>query len=252
MEAWDAAKKETAPAVEPAAKKEGTQSDSEQVLPPPEPFTLPEGDKKTRWDWLRERVLNDPVCCRHVKREEGKKVVFGVGSLAARVFFCGEAPGADEEIEGEPFVGNAGQLLNKIISAMGLSRESVYIGNIMNWRPEHDKPYGNRPPTEEEMAYCLPYLQAQVEIVQPEVIVALGGTAANGLLGHDPKRTVGRTRGRWLDYRNVPLMVTYHPSYLLHNDTMKSKRQVWEDMLMVMERLALPISEKQKGYFKSA
>ena len=210
-------------------------------------FEPPDGSKKERWEWLRERVLSCPVCNNHVK--PGKKVVFGVGNIDADVFFCGEAPGADEEIQGIPFIGPAGQLLTRIIAATGFTREDVYIGNIMNWRPETDTPYGNRPPNQEEMAFCLPYLRAQVQVVQPKVIVALGATAVNGLLGYNPKRSITRSRGEWHDFAGTPTIITYHPSYVLRNGTNRVKRQIWEDMLAVMERLSMPISEKQRGYF---
>lgn len=216
-------------------------------IPEPVPFELPEGDKQTRWQWLEQKVKTDPVCLEHLNA--GKQLVLGVGSLDAEIFFCGEAPGEDEEEQGEPFVGKAGQLLTKIIQAMGLSRQSVYIGNIMNWRPEHDKPYGNRAPVEAEIRYCLPHLLAQLEIVRPKVIVALGLTAANGLLGHDPERRLGGVRGRWMEVHGYPLMVTYHPSYLLRNDTLKAKRTVWEDLMLVMEKTGMPISDKQRAFF---
>ncbi|MDA0348122.1 MAG: uracil-DNA glycosylase [Verrucomicrobia bacterium] len=211
-------------------------------------INLPEGDKQMRWDALREIVLNDPICKEHLN--PGSQVVFGVGNIDAEIFFCGEAPGGDEEKQGEPFVGRAGELLSKIITAMGLSRETVYIGNIMNWRPEMPTPVGNRPPTPEEMAYCLPYLKAQIEVVQPKVIVALGMTAVNGLLGPDPKRRMGEIRGQFFDFDNTSMLVTYHPSYLLRYATMKTKRLVWEDMLLVMERIGMSVSEKQKGFFQ--
>lgn len=213
---------------------------------------LPEGDKKARWQALQDLLLNDPVCLAHVR--PGKRVVLGVGSLDARIFFCGEAPGADEEVQGEPFVGPAGQLLTKMIQGMGLSRGEVYIGNIMNWRPEmpveaNGEQYGNRPPSTEEMHYCLPYLRAQLEVVRPEIIVALGKTAAEGLLGAGSFKTLGEIRSRWHDFGGWPVMVTYHPSYILRNPTNASKRAIWEDLLRVMERASLPISEKQRRYF---
>ncbi len=214
-------------------------------IPNPKPFTLPEGDKQTRWNALKEIVLSDKVCAEHLRPE--KQIVFGVGNLDAKIFFCGEAPGADEEIQGEPFVGKAGQLLTKIIAAMGLERKDVYIGNIMNWRPECPK--GNRKPTIEEMTYCLPYLKAQVEIVQPQVIVALGMTAVEGLLGVDPTRRMGKIRGQWQTYNGTDLMVTYHPSFLLQYASAQMKRLVWEDMMAVMEKVGLSISDKQRGYF---
>tara|TARA_B100000965_G_scaffold406385_1_gene445043 strand:- start:2683 stop:3567 length:885 start_codon:yes stop_codon:yes gene_type:complete len=222
-------------------------ADVDVTIPEPKPFDLPDGDKMAQWSWLRDKVLSCPECNKHVK--PGKKVVFGVGNIDADIFFCGEAPGADEEIQGEPFVGKAGQLLTKIIQAMGFKRDDVYISNIMNWRPEMPTPYGNRPPTQREMEFCLPYLKAQVAVVQPKVIVALGATAVNGLLGYDAKRRMKDTRGQWFSFENTPLMVTFHPSYLLRNSTNKAKRQVWEDILKVMERVELPISDKQRNYF---
>ncbi len=222
---------------------------SPEIAPIPNPprVDLPDGDPATRLDWLRERVLSDLVCQEHVR--PGKKVVFGIGSADARIFFCGEAPGAEEEERGEPFVGPAGQLLTKIIEAMGLRRPQVYIGNIMNWRPEMPTAFGNRPPTQQEMAYCLPFLRAQVAVVQPEVIVALGKTAVDGLLGPDKQRRMGQIRGRWMEFEGIPLIPTFHPSYLLRNNSNRTKRQVWEDMIAVMERLEMPISSRQRGYF---
>ncbi len=218
-------------------------------IPDPKPFKLPEGGKLERWKALKNIVLSDVVCNAHVK--PGKKVVFGVGNLDAKIFFCGEAPGEDEEIQGEPFVGRAGQLLTKIIGAMGLTRGDVYIGNIMNWRPELPTPHGNRPPTEAEMNYCLPYLKAQIAIVQPRVIVALGHSAMVGLLGSDPPRLMKDVRGTWNKFDGTDLMVTYHPSYLVRNPTNPAKRLVWEDMMSVMERAGMEISEKQRGYFNA-
>ena len=221
---------------------------------PAEPPTvhLPAGDKATRWAALRELVVTNPTCVAHVR--PGKKVVFGVGSLDARIFFCGEAPGADEEIHGEPFVGAAGQLLTRMIQGMGLKREQVYIGNIMNWRPEMPVgpagvQVGNRPPTPEEMNFCLPFLRTQLEIVQPQVIVALGATASGGLLGQGTFKTLGEIKGRWHQFSNTPVMVTYHPSYILRNNSNRSKRAIWEDLLQVMERTGLPVSDKQRNFF---
>lgn len=221
-------------------------------LPPAPTVTLPEGDKAARWQALLAKVLADPVCRENVR--PGKKVVLGVGSLDAKIMFVGEAPGSEEEIAGEPFVGPAGQLLTKMISAMGLKREQVYIGNIMNWRPQLPtvdgrEQVGNRPPTEAEMRYCLPYLKAQIEVVQPELLVALGSTAAQGLLGFGAFKALGDVRGRWRDFNGRPLMVTYHPSYILRNQSNRSKRMIWEDLLQVMERAGLAVSEKQRGYF---
>lgn len=216
-------------------------------LPPPPVVQLPAGDKKSRWEALRRMVLECPTCTGNVKPD--CQVVFGTGNLDADIFFVGEAPGAEEEIEGEPFVGKAGELLTKMISGMGLERSDVYIANIMNWRPAMPTPTGNRPPTQEEMEFCLPYLLAQLEIVRPKAIVALGNTAVSGLFGADPKRRLRDLRGQWRDFQGIPAMITYHPSYILRNGSIQAKRIVWEDLLRVMEKVGLPISEKQRGYF---
>jgi DNA polymerase len=141
-----------------------------------------------------------------------------------------------------------------MIQAMGLKRSDVYIGNIMNWRPQMptvsgNEQVGNRPPTADEMRYCLPYLKAQIEVVNPELLVALGSTAAQGLLGAGSFKALGDIRGRWHEFSSKPLMVTYHPSYILRNQSNRSKRMIWEDLLKVMERGALPISDKQRGFF---
>lgn len=225
---------------------------AEPTLPPPPKVELPAGDKATRWAALLELTINDPICRANVR--PGKKVVLGVGSVDAKIMFVGEAPGAEEEIQGEPFVGPAGQLLTKMIQAMGLKRGDVYIGNIMNWRPQMPtvdgrEQVGNRPPTEEEMRYCLPYLRAQIEVVNPDLLVALGSTAAQGLLGFASFKTLGEIRGQWREFAGKPLMVTYHPSYILRTQSNRSKRMIWEDLLKVMERAALPISDKQRGFF---
>jgi uracil-DNA glycosylase len=241
-----------APAFAPSSPKISLPPPPVSSLPTPPTVALPAGDKQARWDALLSLVVNDPVCRANVR--PGKKVVLGVGTLDAKIMFVGEAPGAEEEIQGEPFVGPAGQLLTKMIQGMGLKRSDVYIGNIMNWRPQmptadgRDQ-VGNRPPAEDEMRYCLPYLRAQVEIVQPALLVALGKTALDGLLGFGKFKTLGEARSRWHDFAGTPLMVTYHPSYILREPTNRKKRMIWEDLLQVMERAALPISEKQRGFF---
>ena len=162
--------------------------------------------------------------------------------------FIGEAPGLDEDKQGEPFVGRAGQLLTKILSAMNFAREDVYIANILKCRP--DMPpgsFGNRAPTATEMQTCHPYLVEQIEIIQPKVLVALGAVAVEGLLGM--RAAMRELRGRWHAYNGTPLMITYHPAYLLRNQAPSEKRKVWEDMLQVLERLERPITERQRNYF---
>lgn len=229
------------------------------ALPPRPDIVLPDGDKRTRWNALRDIVLNDPTCRQNV--HPGKQIVFGVGNLDAAIMFVGEAPGGDEEDQGEPFVGRAGQLLNRMIKAMGLAREQVYIGNILNWRPAmgvrnaDGSQTGNRPPTQEEMACCLPFIRAQIAVVQPKVLVALGKTAVDGLLGADRFKSMGAARGAWHEYASTPLRATYHPSYLLRQEGLvsaaakKIKRDAWEDLLAVMERAGIAVSEKQRNYF---
>ncbi len=177
-------------------------------------------------------------------------MVFAVGNPEADLMLVGEAPGYEEERHREPFVGRAGQKLDQILTAMGMARETVYISNICKFRPAlRNQTTNNRKPTPEEMAVCLPFVRAEIAIVKPKCIVALGGTAAEGLLNYQNK-PVGRMRGNWHDFEGIPLRVTYHPSYLLHNDSAVSeKRKVWDDMLSVMEFLEVSISEKQRGFF---
>jgi DNA polymerase len=167
--------------------------------------------------------------------------------------FVGEAPGYDEERLGEPFVGKAGQLLDKIIAAMGLKRSDVYISNIVKWRPgtsgSGDQGTANRKPTAEEMEAAKPYVLEEIAIIQPRTIVALGATAAAGLLGDESP--VGSLRSKFHDLGGTPVMVTYHPSYLLRSGSNADKRKVWEDLLMVMDHLGMPVSEKQRGFFLS-
>jgi uracil-DNA glycosylase family 4 len=195
---------------------------------------------------VRERVRGCTKCA-HLASSR-TQTVFGVGNPDAEIMFIGEAPGADEDQQGEPFVGRAGQLLTKIIKAMGFAREDVYIANILKCRP--DMPagsFGNRAPTPAEMQMCSPYLVEQIDIIQPKVLVALGAVAVEGLLG--ARGTMRELRGRWHSYNGTALMITYHPAYLLRNQSPSEKRKVWEDMMLVLERLGKPVSEKQRNYF---
>jgi DNA polymerase len=162
--------------------------------------------------------------------------------------FVGEAPGADEDRQGEPFVGRAGELLTKIIQTMGYQRSEVYIANVLKCRPDIPPGVpGNRQPTPTEMETCLPYLRQQIELIQPRAMVALGATAMRGLFGRD--EPMNQMRGRWHLFGSIQVMATFHPSYLLRNQALSLKRKVWEDMLQVLERLGHPISERQKNYF---
>ena len=202
--------------------------------------------KEEAMNALRARAL---VCqkCPNLAASR-TQVVFGVGDIHSPLMFVGEAPGADEDRAGEPFVGRAGQLLTRIIETMGLGRDRVYIGNILKCRPDTPgQRSGNRKPTATEMQTCLPYLLEQIDIIQPRVLVALGATAVEGLFGQ--AMPITRVRGTWLEFRGIPTMPTYHPAYLLRNQSTAEKRKVWEDMLQVLERLGLPINDKQRGYF---
>ena len=206
-------------------------------------------EKESAMAALRHRALACRKCV-HLA-DSRRNVVFGVGDIHSPLLFVGEAPGADEDVQGEPFVGKAGQLLTRIIQTMGLGRDRVYIANILKCRPDTPgQASGNRKPTPSEMATCLPYLLEQIDLIQPRAIVALGATAVEGLFGKTEGIT--RARGKWLTFRDTPVMPTYHPAYLLRNQALTEKRKVWEDMLAVMERLGLPINEKQRGYFLKA
>jgi uracil-DNA glycosylase family 4 len=197
------------------------------------------------------RVISDRVCscikCPHLVRSR-TQTVFGVGNPDADLMFIGEAPGVDEDAQGEPFVGRAGQLLTRIIETMGFARSDVYIANILKCRPDMPRgSSGNRPPTPVEMQTCRPYLIEQINVIAPRVLVALGAVAVEGLLG--TRGSMRELRGRWHSYNGTPLMITYHPAYLLRNQSPSEKRKVWEDMLQVLERLDRPISAKQRNYF---
>lgn len=235
------------PPARSAAPKIETLSTNPTIIP-----SAPAGSfdaKAAAFAELQKRVL-ECVKCDHLVVAR-KNVVFGVGNLNAEVMFVGEAPGADEDEQGEPFVGKAGQLLTKIIQTMGLSRDTVYIANILKCRPDTPgQSAGNRKPTAEEMQTCIPFLHEQIDLIQPKILVALGATAVEGLLG----KTVGITklRGNWQTYRGIPLMPTYHPAYLLRNQALSEKRRVWEDMLQVMEKLEMQITVKQRNYFLKA
>lgn len=220
------------------------------------PLSLEEKQKK-----MSELFSKVMLCsrCAHLAASR-KNIVFGIGDISSPLMFIGEAPGADEDKQGEPFVGRAGQLLTKIIAAMGLSREKVFIANILKCRP--DTPgatSGNRPPTPQEMQICMPWLKQQIEIIQPKVIVALGTTAVKGLLSQNSSLNnskgqfppISRLRGHFQNFHGIQVMPTFHPSYLLRYGNNNVKRSVWEDMLQVMDYLKLPISDKQRNYFLS-
>jgi len=170
-------------------------------------------------------------CTRCELSQTRKNTVFGEGKISPLVMFVGEAPGAEEDATGRPFVGQAGQLLTKMINAMGLAREDCYIGNVVKCRPP-----GNATPSFEQITACLPYLNKQITLVKPKVIVALGATACSALLGRRGAQ-VGTFRGRWHEYMGIPVLVTYHPAALLRTETLK--KFAWQDLKMVIARLGL-------------
>ncbi|MBZ5525481.1 MAG: uracil-DNA glycosylase [Acidobacteriia bacterium] len=176
---------------------------------------------------IREDIGDCTRCRLHKGRTN---IVFGVGNVDAQLMFVGEGPGADEDAQGEPFVGRAGQLLNNMINAMGIKREDVYIANVVKCRPP-----GNRTPEGDECDTCLPFLLRQIEVIRPKVIVALGATAAKNLLLIND--SMGNLRGRWYDFKGARLAVTYHPAYLLRDP--RQKAETWKDLQMVMKFLGL-------------
>jgi uracil-DNA glycosylase family 4 len=188
---------------------------------------------------LGELARRVAVCTR-CKELVGNRTqtVFGMGNPYARLVFLGEAPGLDEDRQGEPFVGAAGQLLNRILAACGLRREEVYILNILKCRPP-----GNRNPLAAEAANCREYLDRQLEIIRPEFICCLGSVAAQNLL--DTSAPIGKLRGRFHDYQGIKVLCTYHPAYLLR--TPSAKRQTWEDMQRLMAEMGIELPKKQGG-----
>lgn len=216
-----------------------------------ERIDLPKASKQVQWDYLRakiEQAFSIAVLNKEAKAKS--KIIFGAGSLDSDVLFCGDSPGIEEEAEGVPIAGGAGQLLTKIIQAMNLSQDRVYLTNIFNWVLEAPAHLDKRAPTQQELNTSLPYLTAQIEIIKPKVIVALGTTAVTALLGVNKSGKLGDIRGQWFNFESTPLMVTFHPSYLIHNNTLRTKRLVWEDMMKVMTCLNIPINEKQRRFFQ--
>lgn len=179
--------------------------------------------------------LGDCTRCR-LHQQGRKQIVFGVGDPNAELMFIGEAPGADEDMQGEPFVGRAGQLLTNMIKAMGLRREDVYIANIIKCRPP-----GNRTPEHDECETCSPFLMRQIAVIKPKVIVALGAVAAKTLLAINAP--MSEFRGHWYDFRGTKLAVTYHPAFLLRDP--RQKKETWKDLQMVMHELGLPVPAKE-------
>ena len=175
-------------------------------------------------------------------------MVFSEGNPDARIMLVGDAPRHQDEREGKPFAGPAGQKLTDILKTMGLTREEVYISNLVKFRPSAPRQSTNdRMPNAEEIAAFLPFLRAEIQIIRPTCVIALGEKAAEGLLGLT--ESVAHLRGKWHELEGTAVRVTYHPSHLMQSGDQQTKRQIWEDMLAVMEKIALPISPKQQGYF---
>jgi len=215
-------------------------SQEDQPIPPRKPIPAPPqvaaavapAERAAALELIREEIGNCTRCALHEGRN---KIVFGDGSPTARLMFVGEGPGADEDAQGLPFVGKAGQLLNNMITAMGLKREEVYIANVVKCRPP-----GNRVPEQIEGATCTPFLFRQIDVVRPQVLVALGATAATWLLG--ARQPLAGLRGRVHSVRGTQLIVTYHPAYLLRDP--RQKKEAWADLQIAMKELGLKLPSK--------
>jgi DNA polymerase len=190
---------------------------------------------------LQQLDVNEVKGCTRCRLHQGRtQTVFGEGDANAAIFFIGEGPGENEDLTGRPFVGKAGQLLDKMIAGMGLSRQQVYIANIVKCRPP-----GNRTPALDEVQTCTPYLMKQLEIVQPKAIVTLGRPAAQYML--DTKLPMGQLRGQWQSWRGIKLMPTFHPSYVLRTYTEEVRAAVWSDLKMVLAELGIKTPAKASG-----
>jgi DNA polymerase len=218
---------------------EEPQTQKEIATPMPDPKSpafeaaeLGVAEKRIRLTQLNDNEVK--VCTKCRLSETRTNTVFGEGDPNARIFFIGEGPGENEDLQGRPFVGKAGQLLDKMIAGMGLKREQVFIANIVKCRPP-----GNRVPAPDEVATCTPYLERQLEIVRPRVIVTLGLPAAKYMLNSNS--TMGRLRGQWQAWRGIKLMPTFHPAYLLRSYTAENRAAVWSDLKAVLTELGLPI-----------
>ncbi|MGD0629515.1 MAG: uracil-DNA glycosylase [Terracidiphilus sp.] len=221
-------------ALEPSSVR-GLTSQEGHTIAPRKPFpaspeltaAVPAADRAFALHIIREDIGDCTRCALHKGRN---KIVFGDGSPTARLMFVGEGPGADEDAQGVPFVGKAGQLLNNMIAAMGLKREEVYIANVVKCRPP-----GNRTPEPDEANTCTPFLFRQIDVVRPQVLVALGATAATYLLG--ARQPLAGLRGRVHAFRGMQLIVTYHPAYLLRDP--RQKKEAWADLQIAMRELGL-------------
>lgn len=221
------------PVAESAQMEEPVQAISVAASPSSADSPLPVVQDKTS---ALKAISADIGDCTRCRLHKGRtNIVFGVGNVNADIMFVGEGPGADEDAQGEPFVGRAGQLLNNMIAAMGLKREQVYIANVVKCRPP-----GNRTPERDECDTCGPFLLRQIDVIQPKVIVALGAVAAKYLLAIND--SMANLRGRWYDLKGARLLVTYHPAYLLRDP--RQKKEAWKDLQMAMKYLGLKPATK--------
>ncbi len=225
-ETWDATS-------QPDSQQESTIAPRKPITAPPDPSAaVPAAERAKFLQIIREDIGDCTRCELHKGRN---KIVFGDGSPNARLLFVGEGPGADEDAQGIPFVGKAGQLLNNMIAAMGLKREEVYIANVVKCRPP-----GNRTPEPDEGNTCSPFLFRQIDVIRPQVIVGLGATAATYLLGQ--RQPLAGLRGRVHAFRGSQLIITYHPAYLLRDP--RQKKEAWADLQIAMRELALKAPAK--------
>lgn len=226
--------------------KQAQAPEAEKVIPVSDTLAAKGSNAAERIDSIKRQVSKWPAV--QALDSLRRTMVFSVGNPEADIMLVGEAPGYDEERLREPFVGKAGQKLNGILKAMGVERKDVYLSNIVKFRPAMpNQTTNNRKPTREEMDACLPFIREEIKVVAPKVIIALGGTAAQALLDCDD--SVASMRGKFHEYAGIALRVTYHPSYILHNEATSEKRKLWEDMLAVMDLLQMPVSDKQRGFF---
>jgi DNA polymerase len=201
-------------------------------------FTTPLLPREQKIVRLQQLDANEVKGCRRCRLHETRtNTVFGEGDPDAQIFFIGEGPGESEDLSGRPFVGRAGQLLDRMIGGMGLKREQVFIANIVKCRPP-----GNRVPATDEVETCTPYLLRQLEIIRPKVIVTLGRPAATYML--QTKLSMGRLRGQWQNWRGIKLMPTFHPSYVLRTYTEEVRAAVWSDLKAVLVELGMPVPKK--------
>jgi DNA polymerase len=222
----------------PAAPAAAAAAQVEPLFMEAPSFTTPLLPREQKIIRLQQLDANEVKGCTRCRlHEQRKNTVFGEGDPDAQIFFIGEGPGESEDLSGRPFVGRAGQLLDRMIGGMGLKREQVFIANIVKCRPP-----GNRVPATDEVETCTPYLQRQLEIIRPKVIVTLGRPAATYML--QTKLSMGRLRGQWQNWRGIRLMPTFHPSYVLRTYTEEVRAAVWSDLKAVLVELGMPVPKK--------